>query len=68
MIKKNIYKIYFTLTYDCGGVISHEECHTTVLAYTQEEAVSLFKSKLRIGSQHITDGYEINEVKLVELT
>lgn len=68
-MKKNIYKIYFTLTYDCGGVISYlTECHTTVLAYTQEEAVSLFKNRIRIGSQHITDGYQINEVKLVELT
>lgn len=68
-MKKNIYKIYFTLTYDCGGVISHVTgCHTTVPAFTREEAVSLFKNRIRIGSQHITDGYQINEVKLIELT
>lgn len=68
-MKKNIYKIYFTLTYNCGGVISHATgCHTTVLAFSQEEAVSFFRSHLRVGSQHITDGCQINEVKLIELT
>jgi len=66
-MKKNIYKIYFTLTYACGGVISHATgCHTTVLAYTREEAVSFFRNKLQVGSQHITDGYLINEVRLVK--
>lgn len=68
-MKKNLYKIIFNLQYSCGGVNSlATDCHTTVAAYTQEDAVALFKNNLMIGNQNITGGYTITKVKLIELT
>lgn len=45
-----LYKVEFQVEFNCGDIISYGSGHTTVAAKSEEDAISKFKSMLRIGS------------------
>lgn len=70
-MKKSPFRIKFAIQIYCGGVISHAPGHTTVLAFTEEEAIEKFTELLRIGDAEwntVGKAISIVEIKRVELS
>lgn len=70
-MKKSPFRIRFSMQIYCGGLISHTPEHTTVLAFTAEEAIEKFKSSIRVGDAEwdtLGKAISIVEIKRIELS
>lgn len=56
------------MSYNCGAVNSlASDCHTTVLAYNEKEALDYFYENIQVCGVHVGNGIHVKKVELIEL-
>ena len=67
-MEKHIYRIYFLIRIDCGGIINHTQSYISVSGVDKDDARKHFKEIIRIGKaewNNLENGINIQKVEQI---